>query len=176
MTVWFDLPTEVRLLIYQHFYSNAKVLLHPLTTRQLAAYCFWSDPDDDVEGSELFDKPSKIIPTPTGNKIWTALRYTSKRLWVEAEPYYYACTSFEIECFSGHIISEPRFNIDNRIQHLTITWDTGFDEISLFLRRHFRHADTKMHHLRLEDGPFPYDICKSFQNLWFFTKVNESRP
>ena len=144
-TRWFDLPTEIRFLVYQHFYSSATICLYALSKGEIRAY-------DWLGGS---------TESLSRNKLPNALKCTSQRLWFEAEPFYYACTSFELESFSGHNIKEPRFDIEKRERNLSISFDNGLDDVLESVIRRFEHEDTTMNTSLIREDPFPWSICES---------------
>ena len=141
-TRWFDLPTEIRFLVYQHFYSSATICLYALSKGEIRAY-------DWLGGS---------TESLSRNKLPNALKCTSQRLWFEAEPFYYACTSFELESFSGHNIKEPRFDIEKRERNLSISFDNGLDDVLESVIRRFEHEDTTMNTSLIREDPFPWSI------------------
>ena len=146
----FNLPYEIRALIYTQLYRDTVVLLHPRPDWD-DAYDWLLPSDEEGESSRSL---AKIHP-----KFCFSLFLVNKTISSEVEPFFYKHAQFEIESYSGHNIAEPRLAIDGRIQHLKIISDRSFDDTLLFLDRHFDEADIVMHTLHFHEDRWPYDIC-----------------
>lgn len=105
------------------------------------------------------DKLSQAVPMESEDTCLAILRIC-RQVYHEAERLMYAQTMFIIEHRVGHYIEKPGFEIDHRIEHLTIEQEPNLDLWSgttLFLQRHFRSGDLALRELTVWGDGFEED-------------------
>lgn len=151
MMYWFDLPFEIRSTVYRHIYSSQSVVLDRTGPHQ------WLD------AASMAELGINGYPSPQlkDARRWQSLKLVSKQLWLEAETVFYMYADFHAVLSSVPARLYGAFDIDKRIQHLTIH-RRGWSSTALLeaIHRHFSSTPTMMLRLRINLGPMVRDYCE----------------